>query len=54
MKFGKLTKYNMENIFCKYHAESEAGKLVPDLFLIFTKALLKVKTSGQHFSLNIF
>ena len=30
----------------KYHAESEAGRLGPDLFLLFQKALYKVKASG--------
>ena len=40
--------------FFKNHAENEAGRLVPDLFLSFEKALYKVKESGEHISLNIF
>ena len=40
MKFGQLTEYNKINIFFfKNHAENEAGKLVPDLFLLFKEAL---------------
>ena len=40
--------------FFRNHAENEAGKLVPDLFLFFKKALDEVKTSGQHLSFNTF
>ena len=32
--------------FFKNHAENEAGKLVPDLFLLFKKTLYEVKESG--------
>ena len=32
MKFGQLTR---ETFFFKIHAENEAGRLVPDLLLIF-------------------
>ena len=42
-----------EIFFFKNHAENEAGKLVPDLF-IFKKASYKVKASGQHLCFNIF
>ena len=28
-------------------------RLVPDLFLLFKKALYKVKASGQHLSFNM-
>ena len=52
MKFGQLIKYNMGNIFFKNHAENEAWRLVPDLILLFKKALYKV--SGQHLDFNIF
>ena len=45
----------MSEIFpFKNHAENEPGKLVPDLFLFFEKALYKVKVSGQHLNFNIF
>ena len=37
----------------KNHAENEAKKLVPDLFLLFKKALYKVKLSDPQFSFNI-
>ena len=32
-------------IFFKNHGENEAGRLVPDFFLFFKKALYKVKAS---------
>ena len=32
--------------FFKNHAENEAGRLVPDLFLFFKKDLYEVKASG--------
>ena len=43
MKFGRLTEYNKRNIFFKNHAENVAGRLVPDLFLFFIKALYEEK-----------
>ena len=55
MKLGQLIKYNVRNIFLKKsHAENETGRLVPDLFSFFKKALHKVKISGQHLSFNMF
>ena len=33
MKFGQLIKYNKRNILLQNHAENEAGRLVPDLFV---------------------
>ena len=40
MKFGQVTAYITRVIFFfKNHAESEAGRLVPDHFLLFEKAL---------------
>ena len=38
----------------KNHAENEAGRLVPELFLWFKKALYEVKASGLQLSFNIF
>ena len=43
-----------EIFFLKYHAENEAGRLVPDPFLFLKKALYKVKANGQHFSFKIY
>ena len=37
MKFGQLTEYNTRNFSKQNHAENEAGRLVPDLFLFFKK-----------------
>ena len=54
MKFGQLIEYNVRTIFFKTHPENGAGKLVPDFFFIFKKALHKVKASGLHLSFNIF
>ena len=53
MKSGQLIRYNMKNIFLQNLVKNEAKKLVPDLFLIFKKALDKVKASDQHLSFNI-
>ena len=38
----------------KNHAENEAGRLVPDLFLFFKKALYKVKAIVLQLDFNIF
>ena len=54
MKFGQLMEYENRNIFFKSHAENEAGRLVPDLFLFFKKAFYEVKSSGLQLSFNIF
>ena len=35
MNCGQLIKYSLKNIFLENHAESELGKLVPDLFFAF-------------------
>ena len=53
MKFGQLMEYDKINIFKKNHAENKAGRLVPDLFLFFEKALYEVKASGLQFRFNI-
>ena len=47
-------KFGQEIIFFKDNAENEAGRLVPDLFLFFNKALYEVKASGLPLSFNIF
>ena len=39
MKFGRLIEHPKRNIFFKNYAENEAGKLIPDHFLVFEKAL---------------
>ena len=54
MKFGQLIEYNKRNIFLQNHAEREPGRLVPDLFLFFEKALHEVKASDLQLSLNMF
>ena len=55
MKFGQLLEHNKRNIFFfKNHAENETGRLVPDLFLFFEKALYEIKGSGLQLSFNIF
>ena len=37
----------------KNHGENEAGRLVPDFFLFFKKALYKVKASCLQLNFNI-
>ena len=54
MKFRQVIKYNRRNLFFKTHAENEAGRLVPDLFQFFKKALFEVKASVLQRSFNIF
>ena len=52
MKFGQFVEYNKRNIFL--HAENEAGRLVPDLFLFLKKASCAVKASARAvFNLDI-
>ena len=51
MKFGQVIEYKKRNIFL---AENETEKLVPDLFLVFKKALYEIKASSLHFSFYIF
>ena len=54
MKFGQLIQNDKRNIFfIKIHAENEAGRLVPDLFLFFKKALYELKVSVLQLSFNI-
>ena len=43
-----------EIFFFKNHAENKAGRLVPELFLFFEKALYEVKASGLQLSFDIF
>ena len=54
MTLGHLIEYNVRNIFFKNHAKNKAGRLFPDLFLFFEKALDEAKASGLHLSFNKF
>ena len=42
MKFGQIIEYNKKIFPFKNHSENEAGRLVPDLFLLFKKASYEV------------
>ena len=53
MKFGQVIEYNKRNIVLKNPVENEAGRLVPDLFLFFKKALYEVKASARQLSFKI-
>ena len=44
MKIGQLIDIPRKTFFFKNHAENEAGRLVPELFLFFKKALYKSKS----------
>ena len=46
MKFGQLKNITWEVLFFKNHAENETERLNPNLYLIFKKALYKVKPIG--------
>ena len=54
MKFGQLIGYNKRNIFLQKSCKNEAGRLFPDLFLLFKKALFEVKVRGLQLRFNIF
>ena len=43
MEFGQVIEYNQGKIFIQNHAENETGRLVPDLYLFFKKALYEAK-----------
>ena len=53
-KYSQLIEYLKSNILLQNHAENEAWRLVPDLFLLFKKALYEVKASGLQLSFDIF
>ena len=38
----------------KNHAENKAGRVVPNLFLLFKEDLYEVKASGLQLNFNIF
>ena len=46
MKFGQSIEYNKKMFFFRNHAENVGRGLVPDLFLLFKKALYEVKANG--------
>ena len=46
VKFDLLIEHNTGKFFFKNHAENEADRLIPDLFLFFKKAFFEVKASG--------
>ena len=54
MKFDQLIEYNQKNTLFKNHAQKEADRLVPDVFLFSRKALHQVKASGLQLSFNKF
>ena len=54
MKYGQVVEHNKIIFFFENHAKKEAGRLVPDLLLLFRKALYEVKASGLQFSLINF
>ena len=54
MKFGHLIEYPKRKFLVKSYAENEAGKLVPDCFLFFKKALYYVKASGLKLDFTVF
>ena len=51
MKFGQVTK---ETFFFENRAKNEGGRLIPDVFSFFKKALYEEKASGLQLSFNIF
>ena len=54
MKFGQLIGYKKSFFFFfKNHAENQARKLFPDLFLFFKKPFYEAKASGLQLGFNI-
>ena len=55
MKFGQLIEYTARKIFFfKNHAENEAGRPAPDVFLVFKSFIYEVKAIGLQLSFIIF
>ena len=54
MKFGQSKDCTVKNFFFKNHAENDLDLTRSNVFLFFEKALYKLRTSGHHFSINIF
>ena len=58
MQFGQLIdekhKITREIFFFKNHAKNEAGRLAPNIFLFFRKALYEVKATDLQLSFKIF
>ena len=54
MKFSQLIGYKVRIFLFENHIESEAGKLVPHLFLLYKKVLHTVKAINQQLSFNMF
>ena len=48
MKFGQAIEHNKRIFKKKKNPENEAGKLVPDLFLLFKKALYEINASDPR------
>ena len=49
MKFGQLIEYSKNKIFLPNHGENKVLRLVPELSLVFRKALNEIKASGLNF-----
>ena len=43
MEFGQLMEYHKRNVLNQSCSKNETGRIVPDLFLSFKKALNEVK-----------
>ena len=54
MKVGQFIEFNKRNIFFTNHTKTKTGRLVPELFLFFKKALYELKASGLQLNFNIF
>ena len=53
MKLGQVIQYSKFFLF-ENRSENEGGRLFPDLFMFFRKALYEVKTSFLQLRFNIF
>ena len=54
IKLAQLTEFKKRNILLQKSCKNVAGRLLPDSFLPFKKALYESKASGLQLGFNIF
>ena len=54
IKLAQLTEFKKRNILLQKSCKNVAGRLLPDSFLSFKKALYESKASGLQLGFNIF
>ena len=54
IKLAQLTEFKKRNILLQKSCKNVAGRLPPDSFMSFKKALYESKASGLQLGFNIF